>query len=68
MLYLGYVDPTSGGMLLQLLSAGLAGVAVIIKLNWNRVRSAITGKRSSSPALPASQESRPEGQRAAHKP
>ena len=31
-----YVDPGSGGMLIQLLLGGVAGVAVIVRLYWQR--------------------------------
>jgi hypothetical protein len=33
-----YIDPSAGGMLVQLLLAGTAGVAVIGKLFWQRIR------------------------------
>ena len=31
-----YLDPGTGGMLLQLLLAGLAGLAIWLKMNWRR--------------------------------
>jgi len=33
-----YIDPGTGGMLLQLLLGGVAGALVIIKLYWYRLR------------------------------
>jgi hypothetical protein len=33
-----YLDPGSGSMLVQLLLGGVAGVAVIMKLGWQRFR------------------------------
>jgi hypothetical protein len=33
-----YIDPSAGGMLVQLLLAGTAGVAVLGKLFWHRIR------------------------------
>jgi hypothetical protein len=33
-----YIDPGTGGMLLQLLLGGLAGAAVIVRLQWERIR------------------------------
>ena len=33
-----YLDPGSGSMLVQLLLGGVAGVAVIAKLGWQRFR------------------------------
>jgi hypothetical protein len=31
-----YVDPGSGGMLVQLLLGGVAGVAVLVRMYWQR--------------------------------
>ncbi|MFQ5953484.1 MAG: hypothetical protein ACE5JZ_00295 [Kiloniellales bacterium] len=33
-----YLDPGTGGMLLQLLLGGVAGALVVIKLYWSRLR------------------------------
>jgi hypothetical protein len=33
-----YIDPSAGGMLVQLLLAGTAGVAVIARLFWGRLK------------------------------
>ena len=33
-----YIDPSAGGMLIQALLAGTAGVAVLGKLFWGRIR------------------------------
>ena len=33
-----YIDPSAGGMLVQLILAGTAGVAVLGKLFWGRVK------------------------------
>ena len=33
-----YIDPSAGGMLVQLLLAGTAGVAVLGKLFWSRIK------------------------------
>ena len=33
-----YLDPGSGSMLVQLLAAGAAGVAVLVKLYWARIK------------------------------
>jgi hypothetical protein len=40
-----YIDPTSGGLLLQFLLGGLAGVAVVIKLTWHRFKDLFTRGR-----------------------
>ena len=34
---LAYIDPTAGGLLVQLLLAGIAGVAVIARLYWSKL-------------------------------
>ena len=31
-----YLDPGSGGMMMQLLLGGVAGAAVLIRLHWHR--------------------------------
>ena len=33
-----YIDPSAGGMLVQLLLAGTAGVAVLGRLFWTRIK------------------------------
>lgn len=32
-----YLDPGTGGMMLQLLLAGIAGVGIWLKMNWKRL-------------------------------
>ncbi len=36
-----YLDPGSGSMLLQLLLGGFAGLGIIVKLFWHRLRSRV---------------------------
>jgi hypothetical protein len=36
-----YIDPSAGGMLIQLLTGGAAGLAVLARLYWRRIRSTI---------------------------
>lgn len=45
-----YVDPTAGGMLLQVLLGGVAGIAVIVRLFWHRIMTALhlRGRASNS--------------------
>jgi hypothetical protein len=50
-----YIDPSAGGMLVQLLLAGTAGVAVLARLFWTRIKRLVgvkddnpTGNDSSS--------------------
>jgi len=33
-----YIDPTSGGLLIQLLLGGLAGLGVIARLYWGKIQ------------------------------
>jgi hypothetical protein len=33
-----YIDPSAGGMMVQLILAGTAGVAVLVRLLWGRVK------------------------------
>ena len=41
---LAYLDPGSGSMILQALLAGVAGVAVVVKLYWRRLTQALSRK------------------------
>jgi len=36
-----YLDPGSGGMIVQLLLGGLAGAGVLVRLFWNRLRNLV---------------------------
>ena len=36
---LGYIDPGAGGLLMQVLLGGVAGIAVFLTMRWQRVRS-----------------------------
>ena len=38
---LAYLDPGSGSMMLQLLLGGLAGVAVLLRVCWGKLQSAL---------------------------
>jgi hypothetical protein len=52
-----YIDPSAGGMLVQLLLAGTAGVAVLGKLFWSRIRRMFGGVDAESSAKPAQSDS-----------
>lgn len=45
---LAYLDPGSGSLFLQLLLGGIAGVAVLGKVVWHRIKSSL-GVRSGAP-------------------
>ena len=47
---LAYLDPGAGSMLLQALAGGLAGLAVVGRLYWARIKRALrVGRRSDTP-------------------
>lgn len=45
---LAYLDPGAGSMILQALAAGVAGVAVVGRLYWSRLKRALRFGRASS--------------------
>jgi hypothetical protein len=49
-----YIDPSAGGMLVQMLLAGTAGLAVLGKLFWTRIKTTLGFKPE--PDAHASQE------------
>jgi hypothetical protein len=49
-----YIDPSAGGMLVQLLLAGTAGVAVLGKLFWTRIKRIFGKTDSTDPGASAS--------------
>ena len=40
-LLVAYIDPSAGGMLVQMLLAGTAGLAVLGKLFWTRIKTSL---------------------------
>jgi hypothetical protein len=45
---LAYLDPGAGSMILQALAAGVAGVAVVGRLYWGRLKRALRFGRAGS--------------------
>ena len=41
----GYLDPGSGSMILAAVAGGLAGVAVLLRLYWNRFLGLFSARR-----------------------
>lgn len=39
-----YLDPGAGSMLAQLAAAGFAGVAVLLRLYWGRIKARLKGE------------------------
>lgn len=52
-----YLDPAAGSMMLQLVLAGLAGLAVAVKLLWGRLLALFGVRRRPEPADGAGPES-----------
>jgi len=50
---LAYIDPSAGGMLMQLLLGGTAGLLVIVRLFWSRIRRLFGGNDTENPSPPA---------------
>jgi hypothetical protein len=51
-----YVDPGTGGLLVQLVTGGIAGVAVLARLYWRRLKGAIfPGHTKETPPAEAGQ-------------
>lgn len=46
---LAYLDPGAGSLILQALAGGVAGVAVVGKLYWGRLKRALRLGRSQPP-------------------
>jgi hypothetical protein len=47
---LGYLDPGSGSMILQILAGGVAAVAVTARLYWNRILKFLRIRKDDEPA------------------
>lgn len=47
---LAYLDPGAGSMILQALAGGVAGLAVVGKLYWGRIRKVLRIGGSGAPA------------------
>jgi hypothetical protein len=50
-----YLDPATGSILLQGLLAGFAGLVVVVKLYWRRVRAFFRGERGGAGTLDAAE-------------
>jgi hypothetical protein len=51
---LAYIDPSAGGMLMQLVLGGTAGLLVIVRLFWSRIRRLFGGgDDTENPSPPA---------------
>ena len=44
-----YLDPTTGGVLLQAILGGATGILVLVRLFWGRLRSLVERNKSRQP-------------------
>ena len=45
---IAYIDPGTGSLILQILLAGIAGLGVLLKLFWARIKAVFAGSSSAS--------------------
>jgi hypothetical protein len=58
-----YVDPSTGGQLVQLVTGGVAGLAVLFRLYWRRLRDTFSSRHHVQPAEISSSQSPDAGDR-----
>ena len=46
---LAYIDPSAGGLLVQILLGGLAGIGVLVKLYWEKLTKYFRKERDDEP-------------------
>jgi hypothetical protein len=51
-----YLDPGSGSLIIQTLVAGVLGAGFVIKMNWHRLKSMLTGRAEPSSELESASE------------
>ncbi len=55
---LAYVDPTAGGIVVQIVLGGVAGALMVVKMYWARITRALLGRgEAAPPALETSEAS-----------
>ena len=47
-MFLAYLDPSAGSMMLQLILGGLAGAAIALRLVWARILTALGIRKAAS--------------------
>ena len=53
-----YLDPGASSVLVQVIIAGLVGVAAVVRLYWGRIRAFIASRRRPSTGVPTDQQDR----------
>ena len=46
---LAYIDPSAGGLLIQILLGGIAGIGVLVKLYWGKITKLFRKERDDEP-------------------
>ena len=46
---LAYIDPSAGGLLVQILLGGLAGIGVLVKLYWEKLTKYFRKEKNDKP-------------------
>ena len=46
---LAYIDPSAGGLLVQILLGGFAGIGVLVKLYWGKITKLFRKERDDEP-------------------
>ena len=46
---LAYIDPSAGGLLVQILLGGIAGIGVLVKLYWGKLTRLFRKERDDKP-------------------
>ena len=46
---LAYIDPSAGGLLIQILLGGIAGIGVLVKLYWGKLTKCFRKEKNDKP-------------------
>ena len=53
-----YLDPGASSVIVQVIIAGLIGVAAVVRLYWSRIKAFIASRRKPSTGVPTDQQGR----------
>ena len=51
-----YLDPGASSVIVQVIIAGLIGVAAVVRLYWGRIKAFIAARRKPAPGVPTDQQ------------